>query len=137
MTGKKKSTTIELQGIAASEGIVIGKALVFRRRTMRAGWYERNGPAREVIEVGEVETPAPGPGEVLVRLHASGINPSDYKRRANARAGTDFPRVIPHSDGATGSDLSCTPHLVAPQNTSLGYLSNWKLHLDTTRGELT
>jgi len=67
---------------------------------MRAGWFERNGPAREVIEVGEVETPVPGPGEVLVRLHASGINPSDYKRRANARAGTEFPRVIPHSDGA-------------------------------------
>jgi len=67
---------------------------------MRAGWYEKCGPAREVIEIGEVETPRPGPGEVLVRLHASGINPSDYKRRANLRAGMEFPRIIPHSDGA-------------------------------------
>ena len=47
-----------------------------------------------------METPAPGPGEVLVRLHASGINPSDYKRRANANAAMEFPRIVPHSDGA-------------------------------------
>lgn len=67
---------------------------------MRAGWYEKNGPAREVIEVGEVETPSPGPGEVLVRLYASGLNPSDYKRRGNLRAGMEFPRIIPHSHGA-------------------------------------
>lgn len=67
---------------------------------MRAGWYERCGPAHEVIEVGEVPTSTPGRGEVLVRLHASGINPSDYKRRANVKAAMEFPRVIPHSDGA-------------------------------------
>ncbi|HEY8581005.1 MAG TPA: NADPH:quinone reductase [Beijerinckiaceae bacterium] len=67
---------------------------------MRAGWYERCGAADEVIAVGEAPTPTAGPGEVLVRLHASGINPSDYKRRANVAAGIEFPRVIPHSDGA-------------------------------------
>ncbi len=67
---------------------------------MLAGWYERPGPAREVIQVGEMPMPAPGPGEVLVRLHASGINPSDYKRRANIRAKMEFPRIVPHSDGA-------------------------------------
>lgn len=67
---------------------------------MLAGWFERCGPAAEVIEVGEVDTPRPGPGEVLVRLYASGINPSDYKRRANVKAGAEFPRIIPHSDGA-------------------------------------
>src|SRR4051794_32063967 len=67
---------------------------------MRAGWYERTGPADEVIQVGEMETPTPAPGDVLVRLHASGINPSDYKRRANTKAAIEFPRVVPHSDGA-------------------------------------
>jgi NADPH2:quinone reductase len=67
---------------------------------MRAGWYERTGPADEVIQVGEMETPTPAPGEVLVRLHVSGINPSDYKRRANTKAAIEFPRVVPHSDGA-------------------------------------
>jgi NADPH2:quinone reductase len=53
-----------------------------------------------VITVGETSTPTPGPGEVLVRLKASGINPSDYKRRGNTKAAMEFPRVIPHSDGA-------------------------------------
>ena len=68
---------------------------------MRAGWYERNGPAAEVIEVGEMATPNPGPGEVLVRLHASGVNPSDVKRRDGWGGQViDHPRVIPHSDGA-------------------------------------
>lgn len=66
---------------------------------MRAGWYDRPGPADEVITVGEMKTPAPNPGEVLVRVHPSGINPSDYKRRANRKAATEFPRIIPHSDG--------------------------------------
>lgn len=68
--------------------------------TMLAGWYERGGPALEVIETGQIAIPAPGPGEVLVRLHASGINPSDYKKRGNTKAPKEFPRVIPHSDGA-------------------------------------
>ncbi|MEQ9259667.1 MAG: NADPH:quinone reductase [Roseovarius sp.] len=70
---------------------------------MRAVWYERFGPAEEVLELGEVETPAPGPGEVLVRLTFSGVNPSDAKARAGSRPGVTkppFPRIIPHSDGA-------------------------------------
>ena len=67
---------------------------------MRAAWYERNGSAREVLKVGEMPDPTPGPGEVLVQIHASGVNPSDVKSRAGARAPIAFPRVIPHSDGA-------------------------------------
>ena len=68
---------------------------------MRAGWYERNGPAAEVIEIGGMETPEPGPGEVRVRLHFSGVNPSDVKRRDGWGGQViEFPRVIPHSDGA-------------------------------------
>ncbi len=65
---------------------------------MRAAWYERNGEARDVLIIGEMPTPEPGPGEVRVRLHASGVNPSDVKsRRGRPLAGN---RVIPHSDGA-------------------------------------
>jgi NADPH:quinone reductase-like Zn-dependent oxidoreductase len=67
--------------------------------TMRAAWYERNGPAREVLVVGEMPTPSPGPGEVLVRLATSGVNPSDWKTRSGTRP-MAAPRVIPHSDGA-------------------------------------
>ena len=66
---------------------------------MRAVWYESNGSAREVLVTGEMARPEPKAGEVLVRLHASGVNPSDVKARAGARP-MAFDRVIPHSDGA-------------------------------------
>lgn len=67
---------------------------------MRAAYYEANGTARDVLQVSEVTTPEPGPGEVRVRLHASGVNPSDVKSRAGSTRKIAFPRVIPHSDGA-------------------------------------
>ncbi|MCO6389745.1 zinc-binding dehydrogenase [Aliihoeflea aestuarii] len=65
---------------------------------MKAGWYEKNGEARDVLVVGEMETPKAGPGEVLVRLRTSGVNPSDVKSR-KARP-LIAPRIVPHSDGA-------------------------------------
>src|SRR2546427_4736068 len=67
---------------------------------MRAAYYETNGAAREVLRVGDVETPQPGRGEVRVRLAVSGVNPSDVKSRAGLTRKIAFPRVIPHSDGA-------------------------------------
>jgi len=66
---------------------------------MRAVWYERNGPA-EVLCLGEMPDPMPGPGEVRVQIITSGINPSDWKRRQGLTRRMEFPRVIPHQDGA-------------------------------------
>ncbi|MEM8936295.1 MAG: NADPH:quinone reductase [Pseudomonadota bacterium] len=78
---------------------------------MKAAWYEKTGDAEDVIEIGLRETPEPGVGEVLVRVHASGVNPSDAKTRAGARGPLAFEYLIPHSDGAgvieaVGSDVS-------------------------------
>ena len=67
---------------------------------MRAAYYESNGPARKVLQLGDVETPQTGRGEVRVRLLTSGVNPSDVKSRAGLTRKIAFPRVIPHSDGA-------------------------------------
>ena len=67
---------------------------------MRAAYYEQNGAAREVLQVADMETPKVGPGEVRVRLRASGVNPSDVKNRAGSTRKIAFSRVIPHSDGA-------------------------------------
>jgi len=68
---------------------------------MRAAWYEKQGPAREVLTVGEMADPVPGAGEVRIRVAASGINPGDIKKRLDAFGyGMAYPRVIPHSDGA-------------------------------------
>lgn len=66
---------------------------------MRAVWYDRQGPANEVIVCGELPTPEPGLGEVRVKLEASGVNPSDTYRRRGAVPG-EYSRVVPNSDGA-------------------------------------
>lgn len=68
---------------------------------MRAAWFEKFGAAKKVLKVGELDTPEAGPGEVLVRLHTSGINPSDVKKRAGSFPDLlDDGPVIPNSDGA-------------------------------------
>jgi NADPH2:quinone reductase len=65
---------------------------------MKAAWYTQNGEAQDVMQVGELPTPTPQAGEVLVRLMTSGVNPSDVKSR-RARPLND-PLIVPHSDGA-------------------------------------
>ena len=67
---------------------------------MKAAWFEEYGAAREVLVVGDWPTPRPGPGEVLVRLYSSSVNPSDVKKRAGLQPALDEGPVIPHSDGA-------------------------------------
>ena len=68
---------------------------------MRAAWFDTFGPAKDVLRLGELDTPVAGTGEVLVRLHTSGINPSDVKKRAGSFPNLlDAGLVIPNSDGA-------------------------------------
>jgi NADPH2:quinone reductase len=67
---------------------------------MRAAWYETNGAARDVLRVGEMETPHAGPGEVRVKLATSGVNPSDVKSRQGLTRKIAWPRLVPQSDGA-------------------------------------
>ena len=65
---------------------------------MKAAWYQRNGAARDVLTVGDMEASEPGPGEVRVKITVSGVNPSDVKSRRGRPL--TWPRIIPHSDGA-------------------------------------
>ena len=67
---------------------------------MRAASYDRYGPAAQVLEVREVERPAPGPGEVLVKVALSGVNPTDWKSRSGATPRPIDGFQIPHHDGA-------------------------------------
>src|SRR3954471_16045197 len=70
-------------------------------QAMRATWYETQGAARDVLAVGEMPDPEPGPAEVRIRVAASGINPGDIKKRHDFFGyGMPYPRVVPHSDGA-------------------------------------
>ena len=67
---------------------------------MRAVWYDELGPADEVLQIGELETPSAAAGEVRVAVKASGVNPSDVKIRNGLRQPMAYPRIIPNSDGA-------------------------------------
>jgi len=67
---------------------------------VKAVWYERTGAAPDVLTFGEMPTPEAGPGEVRIRLEASGVNPSDVARRGGSYRAMEYPRVIPNSDGA-------------------------------------
>ena len=81
---------------------------------MLAAWYERQGPAAEVLQVGEMAAPEPGPGEVRVRVNLSGVNPGDTKKRGDwVGYGMPYPRIVPHSDGsgvidAVGEDVDAS-----------------------------
>lgn len=68
---------------------------------MKAVWYERQGPAQDVLIYGDLDEPVPGIGEVSVRIVRSGANPHDTKNRSGW-TGQPIPatRVVPHSDGA-------------------------------------
>lgn len=68
---------------------------------MKAVWYEQPGAAADVLQYGEQETPEPQPGEVRVRVHVSGVNPSDTKFRSGWMGlRQPYPLTVPHNDGA-------------------------------------
>jgi NADPH2:quinone reductase len=65
-------------------------------------YTEHGGP--EVLHVVERPVPEPGPGEVRVRVHRSGVNPTDWKSRQGGGPGLPDRRVdppqVPGHDGA-------------------------------------
>ena len=68
---------------------------------MKAISFAEFGPAKQVLKTSEWRAPEPGPGEVLVKLSTTGVNPSDVKKRAGGFPNLlDDGPVIPHSDGA-------------------------------------
>ena len=75
--------------------------------TMEALTYERYGPP-DVIQVEEVPRPTPKPVEILIRVHASSVNTSDWRVRAAA-----FP-------GITALPARLIFGLFRPRNTRLG-----------------
>jgi NADPH2:quinone reductase len=92
---------------------MISRATAYEKlKAMKAAWYEKQGAARDVLVVGDMEDPHPSAGEIRIRVAFSGVNPGDVKKREDAfGVGMPYPRVILHSDGsgtvdAAGDDVS-------------------------------
>ncbi len=67
---------------------------------VRAITYTQTGDP-DVLTLVDREPTAPGPGEVQVRVHRSGVNPTDWKNRRGAEPGTLVdPTQVPDQDGA-------------------------------------
>ncbi len=66
---------------------------------MRAVVYTHNGGS-EVLQLVDREAATPGPGQVRVRLHVAGVNPTDWKVREGLTAVMTAPEVVPGQDGA-------------------------------------
>jgi NADPH:quinone reductase-like Zn-dependent oxidoreductase len=70
--------------------------------------HEYGGP--EVLKFEEYPDPVPGPGEVLVRVAATSVNPFDYKRRAGSMK-ESYPIQFP---GVIGVDIAGTVVKIGP-----------------------
>lgn len=66
---------------------------------MRAAMYDSYGTAADVLRVGDVDRPEPGPGEVRLRIELSGVNPTDWKSRSGATPRPINGFQVPHHDG--------------------------------------
>lgn len=89
----------------------------------------------DVFERRTVERPSPGPTEVLVRVHASSINPVDYKiRKAGSWAGISPPTIIGYdvsgvveetgesvTDFEPGDEVFYTPEIFGKQGSYAEY----------------
>ncbi|MCX4977144.1 hypothetical protein [Streptomyces sp. NBC_00620] len=78
---------------------------------MLASWYDEQGPAADVLHVGELPDPKPGPGEVRIRVSVSGLNPGDTKKRR----------------GWLGSSMPCTASYptIRPSGCPATSATNW------------
>ncbi|HVO19641.1 MAG TPA: NAD(P)-dependent alcohol dehydrogenase [Anaeromyxobacter sp.] len=95
---------------------------------MRALAYDRYGSSRN-LELREIPTPRPGPGEVLVRVRAAALNPKDVftmKGRFRRLSGRRFPKVI--GLDLAGEVLAAGPGVVSPRpgDRVFGFLSGFR-----------
>lgn len=68
--------------------------------TMLAARYPTVGSDQGTLSVTEMPRPAPAPGEVLVRVRVSGVNPTDWKSRRSGGNASVAEEIVPNQDGA-------------------------------------
>jgi NADPH:quinone reductase len=67
---------------------------------MLAAEYPTTGPDAGRLRIAEIDKPEPGPGEVLVRVRVSGVNPTDWKSRDRLDGSSPHETITPNQDGA-------------------------------------
>eukprot|EP01018_Ginkgo_biloba_P018317 Gb_34177 [translate_table: standard] len=62
---------------------------------MQKAWFYNEYGTPDVLQFGDFPTPAPGPGQVLIKVRAAALNPVDFKRRGGLfkNSDSDFPAV--------------------------------------------
>ena len=81
---------------------------------MQACYIERYGDA-DVVRVGELPAPEPGPGELVFRMQAASVNPVDNKRRAPACCGHCSPTACRRSSATmrpVSSHRTCSIYII-------------------------
>jgi NADPH:quinone reductase len=71
---------------------------------VKAAVYRSQGSAKDVLRIEDVADPHPGPGEVRVRIHVSGVNPTDWKARGSGGRLIESNFQVPNQDGAGDID---------------------------------
>lgn len=86
--------------------------------TMRALVYDRYGPPEQVLRLEQMPRPQPGPGEVLVRVHAASVNSWDWDRLVGRPLGRiDAPFRPPFR--ILGADIAGIVEAIGPDVTTL------------------
>lgn len=59
-------------------------------------WFYNEYGSIDVLQFGEIPVPKPGPGQLLLKIRAAALNPSDVRRREGLLRGADseFPVLI-------------------------------------------
>lgn len=96
---------------------------------MHAIVLQRYGPSRELL-LEEIPQPEPGPGDVLIRVHAAGVNPIDWRIRSG-QLRLVWPVRLPF---VPGYDVSGEVVQVGPQVTQFGPGDPVYAMLDYSRG---
>ena len=108
------NSTLQLQSLPnkpLNEMSIINDTTTASEIKMAAIIFSKHGSAEECLELAHsITRPTPSPGQILVKVHAYGINPLDVKLLETREAAVPLPKII-------GCDFSGTVVSIPDQQT--------------------